>query len=101
MGSKIAIIHATNAYFNKTWTMHGDSLNGHWIAYTADFVTNITETASPATQTGYPGLIPYFSWGNDTQSTPVSKSMSLDFWSMAIDAGNAGVAVNSAVSRYF
>lgn len=99
-GSKVTVTGATNAYFNKTWVIHGDVLNDHWLSFTGD-ATNITETTSPSTWTGYPGLAPYFSWGNDTEATPVTKSISLDFWAFVVNPGLAGATPNSTLSRYF
>lgn len=101
IGSKVTITGALNSYFNKTWITGGDlQTTGAWLVYTGD-ATSITENNSGATQTGYPGLIPYFAWGNDTQSTPKNKSVGLDFWALAINQGLIGTTPNASLSRYW
>lgn len=99
-GSVVKVTGAANSYFNKTWTIGGDFFTSHWTTYTGDS-TSITETTSSATQTGYPGLMPYFAFGNDTQTTPLTKSIGLDFWAFVINHGLAGVTANPALARYW
>ena len=59
------------------------------------------EIAGPVTITGYPGLTPYFSWGNDTQSSPGEKWVAIDFFSLVINPALAGATSNSIFPRFF
>jgi hypothetical protein len=99
-GSKYTVTGAANSYFNKTWTVGGDLVASHWLSFTGD-ATDIDENNSAATLTGYPGLMPYFAWGNDTEATPASRVIALDFWALVINPGLAGLVPNSTLSRYW
>ena len=62
-------------------------------------------TANLMTATGYPGLTPYFAFGNDSQATPsANKTFLMDFFGFLWNPGINGIGStqpDASKSRYF
>lgn len=59
-------------------------------------------TNSAVSVTGYPALIPFFTWGNDTEASPNADTvLAMDFYAFAWNGGLAGLTPSSTISRYY
>jgi len=102
IGSKFTISGNTdNAAFNTSGTIIGDGLGTPIFIFPGSNISTSPANAG-TTITGYPGLTPYFGWGNDTQSTPDSATIGIDFFSLVWNSGLASspLALTSLASRF-
>jgi hypothetical protein len=99
MGTKLTISGAANSVFNGIKTLLGSGLSTQsmWISS-----GSVTESSSAATLTYYPALIPYFGWGNDTQASPATAGMMVDYFSLVWNSGLATspLSLNSTNTRW-
>jgi hypothetical protein len=106
-GSKVVIasVPAPYAAINGSWTVLTTSNSGPFTKVTPVAGSVGFGGSSNATITGFPGVIPIFSFGNDNQSTPTANAMSLlfDFFSLAWNPGVGGGTGTpiSTKPRYF
>jgi hypothetical protein len=100
VGSRVALSGATNSFYDGTVTLlFSPSVTGTY-TFSLPGAPN-TESSSPAVLTYYPGLVPYLGFGNDTQATPASVQLGVDFFSLVLSQGLAGVGQTPNNSRYY
>lgn len=96
-GSKVTISNAPQTFYDGTWTM---SMNGTTRG-TFPLAGASDTSSSHGTLTFFPGMAPYFAFGNDTQSSPATVTIGLDFFSMVFNGGIANESVVDNNARYF
>lgn len=99
MGSKVTITNSTFTPVNGLHTLIGDA-TGAVVFVLAGGIGSASP--SSATITGYPGLVPYFSWGNTPEVGPVTAAIAIDFFSFVWNSGLASppLATVSTASRW-
>ena len=100
VGSKVTISGATNSFYDGTVTLFSCVTNSTAFLFSLAGGSN-TEAGSPATLTYFPGLVPYIGFGNDTQATPANVDLGIDFFSLVLSQGLAGVSQVPNNSRYY
>jgi hypothetical protein len=87
-------------FYNGTFTILYPQGNSTGAFFALAGASDLTPS-SGVTITGYPVVMPYAGWGNDTQATPTTMSLAIDFFSMVWNGGIAGIPQNPNNSRYY
>lgn len=100
IGSIVTMSGMGQTFYNGTFTLLSQDGSGSWV-YILAGAADTTANATP-TVTGYPGVVPYFAWGNDTQSTPATANIALDLFAMVWNTGLASspATLDTTRSRY-
>lgn len=89
IGSVITMSGMGQTFYNGTFTIIGQG-GGASNTYMFVLAGASDTTANPTpTVTGYPGVVPYFAWGNSSEATPVSAVCAIDLFSMVWDTSLA------------
>ena len=103
-GSEITLagLSSTLAVYNGTYIVQGLPSATNLSFLTSDVVTGTAN--SGAAVSGYPTLLPFFTFGNDTTASPVAnRAFAMDFfglvWNPGVDGGTG--TPNPAKSRYW
>lgn len=104
IGSIVTIANAPQTFYNGTFTLSAtSSFNGSSYAFPLAGANDVSSATASTTITGFPGLITYYAFGNDTQAAPVNKIMFLDYIAFVKNPGvGGGTAIpDPTKSRYF
>lgn len=100
IGSIVTITGAPQSFYDGTFRITGTPGNGTNYTFVLAGGTD-SSAGSTATLTGYPGLMPYFSFGNDSEATPLNKTIAIDFFSLVLNPALAGLTNNPTFPRFF
>lgn len=95
-GSKVTVSSAPSAY-NGSFTV--TDVGNDVFIYGP--VPAGTSSGDAGTVTYFPGLLPYFGFGNDSQNSAVSNNIAVDFFSLVWNPGIAGASLVALNPRYF
>lgn len=88
IGSIVTISGSSQSFYNSTFTL----LSIPGVAAGATFILAggaNTAAGDAITISGYPSLTPYFAWGNDSQATPITTQIGVDFFALVWNSGLA------------
>jgi hypothetical protein len=99
-GSLVTMSGMGQTFYNGTFSFISQDLNDSY-SYVLAGAADSTVDSTP-TITGHPGVVPYFAWGNDTQTSPVTAPVSLDLFAMVWDTSLAAApqTLDTTRARY-
>ena len=102
-GSIFTIAGGSKADINGTWTMRPGTINPSVAVWYFTSASSGSDTG--AITTVYPAMVPFVSFGNDSQATPVAgtKGLGIDYFGFVWNPGVGGGTgtPNSLLARYF